>query len=107
MSGNKKSKRYGFLSGFLGMDNISCVDRSNPPRGVSITQVRRHSLMLINLTLTMLTQCGRSAVECWTLDRVQIPFAAVSRIGNFRCLHHTPVHLAVNMAKDSGGIMSE
>ena len=28
-----------FSGGFLGMDNISCIERSNPPQGTHLTQV--------------------------------------------------------------------
>ena len=30
---------YIFGGGFLGMDNISCVERSNPPEGTTVLQV--------------------------------------------------------------------
>lgn len=38
---------YMFNAGFLGMDNISCVDRSSPPAGTTIDQVCCLCLLLL------------------------------------------------------------
>lgn len=43
-----------FNAGFLGMDNISCVDRSSPPSGTSIDQVRCVSVSVSDVTVCYL-----------------------------------------------------